>query len=113
MLHHSSFPGFPIGRFNMTISSSFIFHPSFGSITTDISWLGYISVEMDVYKDFPMNNTTEKVNFSVPLSAQHTDTFNSSISTMFSVSYSGLTDLWYLQLECSSLRIPYAQPTIM
>ena len=73
----------------MKMSTLFISHASFSSMYTNISWLGYISVEMDVRKDFPIHTATEKVNFSVPLSTDHIDSFNSSMFTVFSVSYSG------------------------
>ena len=80
---------FPSGPFKMIISTLFNMHTSFSSVTTDVSGLGYINVEMDVLQNFPIHTTTEKVNFSVPLSTQHIDNFNLSIFTVFHVSYSG------------------------
>ena len=85
---HSILP-FPSGPFKMIISTLFNMHTSFGSVSTDVSGLGYINVEMDVLQNFPIHTTTEKVNFSVPLSTQHIDNFNLSIFTVFHVSYSG------------------------
>ena len=85
---HSRLP-FPSGPFEMITSTLVNIHSSFSSISTDISGLGYINVEMDVLQNFPIHTTTEKVNFSVPLLTQHKDNFNLSIFTVFCVSYSG------------------------
>ena len=87
-LDHSKL-AFPVGPFTLIISTLFIIQPSFSSMNMDIPSLGYIEVEIDVFKDFPIHVTTEKVNFSVPLSTKYIATFNSSIFTAFHVSYSG------------------------
>ena len=87
-LDHSEL-AFPVGPFKIIISTMFIIQPSFNNMVMDISSLGYIKVEIDVVKDFPIHATTEKGNFSLPLLTQHIDTFNSSIFTTFHVSYSG------------------------
>ena len=82
---------FPSAPFKMITSTLFNFHSSFSGLSTDITGLGYINVEMDVFQNFPVHTTTEKVNFSVPLnlSTQYTDNFNLSTFTMFHITYSG------------------------
>ena len=67
-LHHTSYE-FPVGPFK----SSFM------------PWYGYMNVEMDVFKGFPSEGTTEKVNFSTPLSTQYINTSKPSIFTVFHV----------------------------
>ena len=88
VLDHSSI-AFLVGPFNMTVSTTFITHSSFSSMSTDIPWLGNMNVEVNVLKRFPTQTTTETVNFSMPLSVQHSANFTSSILTVFHVSNPG------------------------
>ena len=105
-LDHSKL-AFPVGPFKMITSSSFIPRSTFTMTTSKESPLGELSIEMDILKNFPISTSTRKINISVPLMTEKTNTFNFSTYTVFKTKYSGND-----QFPMFAIRIQFIEHSI-